>query len=102
MNLQYLSDQGWGLYLYHPGIEPSAGFSVGLGLQGNYAWGGAGGVWTGWFGNQSFSAGPVGVGYFTGEYGAGGVPAWQGVSAGFSFGAPVGGASYTTIYEPLW
>jgi hypothetical protein len=53
-------------------------------------------------GDQSFSARPVGVRYFTGEYGAGGVPTWQGVSARFSAGAPAGCASYTTTYEPLW
>lgn len=101
LNLQYTSDDGWGLFVYAPADAPSGGLAAGFAAQANVATGC--GPWSGDFKNAEGSFGPVGGGYFESTNMSPTDPGWPGyagASLGFSVGPP-GVSTTTTIYTPL-
>lgn len=99
INIQYLSDQGLGVYPYGPGDQPAGGLSIGFGVQFNVAWG-AGGPWYGDFYNVGLSYGEFCGSYFSSDP-LGNEPAWEGISFGLGIGAGGGAFSSNTEYYSL-
>ena len=99
VNLEYTSDQGWGLYTYStPNDVGSVGFLAGPSLQVNIATGN--GDWTGPFDSGAGSFGPVTGGYFHSPL-EGPDVGYYGWTIGIGKGPP--GVGFTrSIYKQRW
>src|SRR5207248_2878714 len=88
LNLEHTSQSGWNLYTVLPTSKPSEGFSVGAGVQFNFASGG--GSWKGLFESMGYSFSFVGGSFFSGYWDdnpRSPIP-WAGTSFGFGAGLP--------------
>jgi RHS repeat-associated protein len=103
LNLEYTSDNGFGLFLVTPTSAASEGVGVGLSLNANVAVGH--GSWAGPFENRNAGIGALGVGHFQsspGSYGPG--EGYAGISVGVGKGPlplPVSASYCETNYTPL-
>jgi RHS repeat-associated protein len=92
VNLQYTADNGLQLFTYSTESNPSAGFQVGAGVQGNFALGH--GEWSGPFDQAGVSLDIVTLGGFRSSDGVSNASGYQGIAFGLGPGLP--GAGYTT------